>query len=329
MTTTPYAKILSARNPDSEVLQAEISACDKPRPAHAALCATAACATALALLLATPCPLHAQASTFVPSPAPNAGAASTPAQDTAWADFRQKAAAWRALAVKPAVPAQVIQEQTLAQNAIQKNKLAVAASAYEAGLRIDPVWPDGYLKAAQIYAGLYQYDKAIADMHAYVVLVPDSPDAQSAPDQIADWTQKSKALETLVYLDPATKLMWPRQDSGGQMTQGNAVNYCGNLGMGGFSGWRLPTSTELKTIYDKSKKGGAGACKGGYLEGGRIRDPIKLTCNGGLVWESDLPYTNSITITDACFGFEKAGGKWGYTPETLKCPVLCVRRSGE
>jgi hypothetical protein len=176
---------------------------------------------------------------------------------------------------------------------------------------------------------LDEYDKAIWDMRAYVELVPDAADAESAHEQIVAWGIKSNALETAVYLDPVTKLMWLRQDSVRLLTQSGAAGYCADLDLAGFSGWRLPTSIELRTIYDKSKKGDQVSCKGGILDGTHIRDGFKLSCNDGLVWESDLPYSGGITITDACFGFRKYGGKWGYFPGKLTCPVLCVRRTGE
>jgi tetratricopeptide (TPR) repeat protein len=253
-----------------------------------------------------------------------------PAQDdAARAEFQQKAAAWRALSVKPTIPEEVRLLGMQGENASQKKRLAEAAAHYDAGLKIDPVWPEGYSKAALIYAALDEYDRAIWHMRAYLELVPDGEDAQSARDQIADWTNKSKSLETDVYLDPVTKLMWPRQDNGSKVTRAGAVNYCGNMNLGGFYGWRMPTSLELKSIYDKNKKGDKVSCNSGNLDGVRIRDDFKLSCNDGMVWESDLPYTGGITIMEACFGFRKYGGQWGYFPQPLTCPVLCVRRSGE
>ena len=47
--------------------------------------------------------------------------------------------------------------------------------------------------------------------------------------------------------DYITGLMWQKVD-GGEMIFENAVNYCNNLTLGGYSGWRLPTSHELFNI---------------------------------------------------------------------------------
>jgi hypothetical protein len=78
------------------------------------------------LFLAAVCPLRAQ-------------------NDAAWADFQQKAAAWRALPVKPAIPEGVRVASAQAESAFQKKRLADAAADYDTGLKIDPVWPEGYL----------------------------------------------------------------------------------------------------------------------------------------------------------------------------------------
>jgi tetratricopeptide (TPR) repeat protein len=300
MKMVPAVIVLPAISPEKEALEAK----------HHRFRRGGAAVWLVLLFLAAACPMRAQ-------------------NDAAWADFQQKAAAWRALPIKSAIPEEVRLEGVKAEDAFQKKRLAEAAADYDAGLKIDPVWPDGYSKAASIYAELDEYDKAIWHIRAYLELVPDAPDAESARGQIVAWGIRSSALESVVYLDPVSKLIWPRRDSGNKMTQAGAVNYCGNLDIGGFAGWRLPTLLELKTIYDKSKKGDTVSCNGGTLDGAHIRDTFKLSCNEGMVWEADLPYSNGTQIYGACFGFRKYGGKWEYFPGSLSCPVLCVRNSGE
>ena len=51
--------------------------------------------------------------------------------------------------------------------------------------------------------------------------------------------------------DYTTGLMWQKTD-GGEMTNENAVTYCTNLSLGGYSDWRLPTSQELFSINNYS-----------------------------------------------------------------------------
>ncbi|WP_263415230.1 Lcl C-terminal domain-containing protein [Terriglobus albidus] len=89
---------------------------------------------------------------------------------------------------------------------------------------------------------------------------------------------KNSAEETLArgyWIDPATGLTWTAKDNGNDITWGNAVKYCQDLRLAGYSDWRLPTIEELEKIYDGSgftaphSKGStlalAGKAKGGLL----------------------------------------------------------------
>jgi Protein of unknown function (DUF1566) len=72
--------------------------------------------------------------------------------------------------------------------------------------------------------------------------------AQSAPGG------QSGALETQArgfWTDPSTGLMWAGKDSGKDTSWKNAVKYCRDLRVAGYSGWRLATLGELQGIYDK------------------------------------------------------------------------------
>jgi tetratricopeptide (TPR) repeat protein len=120
------------------------------------------------VLFAAICPLRAQ-------------------ETTAWADFQQKAAAWRALPVKPAISEDVRRERVLAENNVNEKEFISAVNHYESALKMNPVWPEGHFNAALIYAELKNYDKAVWHMRAYVELLPGAPDAQGARDQIIIW----------------------------------------------------------------------------------------------------------------------------------------------
>jgi hypothetical protein len=52
--------------------------------------------------------------------------------------------------------------------------------------------------------------------------------------------------------DEATGLMW-QQETPKAMTYFNADTYCGDLTLGGYTDWRLPTITELQTLVDHSR----------------------------------------------------------------------------
>ena len=104
-----------------------------------------------------------------------------------WRDFRQKAAAWRALAVKPAMPESVRKHRLLAEHAVNERQFEEAVEEYEAGIDIYPCWPEGHFNAALIYAELKRYSDALRHMRAYVELVPEAPDASQARDQMVIW----------------------------------------------------------------------------------------------------------------------------------------------
>ena len=57
-----------------------------------------------------------------------------------------------------------------------------------------------------------------------------------------------------IVKDSVTNLMW--QDSNNTSIQKSwidAINYCENLTLGGYSDWRLPNIVELESIIDRNK----------------------------------------------------------------------------
>jgi len=56
----------------------------------------------------------------------------------------------------------------------------------------------------------------------------------------------------LAWTDPNTGLMWAKKDNGYDIAQAQASDYCRNLNLADFRDWRLPTITELQSIYDDS-----------------------------------------------------------------------------
>jgi tetratricopeptide (TPR) repeat protein len=115
-------------------------------------------------------------------------------EDAVWRGFPQKATAWRALAVKPPLAEQVRKHRILAEKYFSDKDLYGAIGEYEAGLAINPVWPEGHFNAALLCAELASYDDAIQHMRAYVELVPDGSDTQSARDQMVIWEAELKKL---------------------------------------------------------------------------------------------------------------------------------------
>ncbi len=83
-----------------------------------------------------------------------------------------------------------------------------------------------------------------------------------------------------IIKDSQTGLMWTKKDSwadtGGCKDWNASKSYVSNLTTGGYTDWRLPTVSELKLIYEKSKTNKD-------KDGDRIRlDPI--FASGGAYW---------------------------------------------
>jgi tetratricopeptide (TPR) repeat protein len=112
-----------------------------------------------------------------------------------WHEFQPKASAWRALPVKPAISEEVRQHRLLAEHAVAEKQFDDAVEEYEAGLEINPTWPEGHFNAALLCAELRYYSEAIHHMRAYLELAPDAPDAQQARDQMIIWEAESKKAQ--------------------------------------------------------------------------------------------------------------------------------------
>jgi len=60
----------------------------------------------------------------------------------------------------------------------------------------------------------------------------------------------ANAPQPVGWTDPVTGLNWTSEDNGTDVNWNQAVAYCTNLRLGGYSDWRLPTIDELVGIYD-------------------------------------------------------------------------------
>jgi hypothetical protein len=113
-------------------------------------------------------------------------------------------------------------------------------------------------------------------------------------------------LKDGVINDSETGLQWvPAPER--PMNHYQAAEYANTLRLAG-GGWRLPTNTEVKRIYDKSKPGGA--------------DP-KFQINGHFVWTSEME-----DGSNAAYFLFGSGGADGYAARDTLLPyirVLAVR----
>jgi len=128
------------------------------------------------------------------------------------------------------------------------------------------------------------------------------------------------------WTDTATGLMWTKKDNGYDVDWQQATNYCRNLQLAGYSGWRLPTIDELLGIYDSniSYPGVAYVGYGGSQVAWHVKGNLDLS---GWHWSS----SEKTTTGDPWhFGFYFAGQR---IPSALgnrnNGRALCVRRSGE
>ena len=88
-----------------------------------------------------------------------------------------------------------------------------------------------------------------------------------------------------VIKDTRTGMMWTQKDSyvdlGHSMSWNESRDYVNELSSGGYSDWRLPTISELQTIYEPSKSNKD-------IFGGRVKlDPIFAERGPYSYWSSD------------------------------------------
>jgi len=109
------------------------------------------------------------------------------------ADFKEKAAQYRALAVKPAISEEQRKFVVQANALNQLKDYSAAIKLYRKAIEVDPVsYPAAYFNLALISAQTKRYDKAIDSMKKYLLLVPEAQDARSAQDKVYEWEALSQ-----------------------------------------------------------------------------------------------------------------------------------------
>jgi tetratricopeptide (TPR) repeat protein len=107
--------------------------------------------------------------------------------------FKPKAAAWRQMKVKPAMPEEALRHQVVAEYAYKQKDVPKAITEYSEALRIFPYWPAGQNNLAFLAGEVGTrpgYNLAIYHMKMYLELAPNAPDAQAAQDSIFIWEDK-------------------------------------------------------------------------------------------------------------------------------------------
>jgi tetratricopeptide (TPR) repeat protein len=140
----------------------------------------------------------------------------------------------------------------------------------------------------------------LADLQAQDELQQESVRAQA---------EKQRAMELAdsdpTWLDPATKLMWQKQNSNIHAGWKKVAAYCSELRLEGFSDWRMPTIDELQGIYDETQNVDGRHVKGGLHLGG---------------WE----WSGTVSGSKA-YGLDFTNGQSGLGNESVWSFGFCVR----
>jgi hypothetical protein len=149
--------------------------------------------------------------------------------------------------------------------------------------------------------------------------------AQSAP------AGQGGAQETQTrgfWTDPSTGLMWAGRDNGRDISWKNAMKYCRDLQLAGYSDWRLANMAELQPIYDSSATapGLAGPLKKQRPFTFHIKGNLFLT---GDPWSSNYRMDDRGRASGYAYYFDFNSGKpddddGGYSDGKR---ALCVRGS--
>jgi hypothetical protein len=86
------------------------------------------------------------------------------------------------------------------------------------------------------------------------------------------------------WIDPSTDLMWAGKDNGKDASWKNAVKYCRDQRLAGYSDWRLANMVELQGIYDKAANASGLAGRHNDPDTWHVKGNIFLT---GHQWSSD------------------------------------------
>ncbi|MDP8222378.1 MAG: PEGA domain-containing protein [Candidatus Lernaella stagnicola] len=116
-----------------------------------------------------------------------------------------------------------------------------------------------------------------------------------------------------VWTDSSTGLTWQVSPTGGEMKWSAAKSHCEGLSLGGQSGWRLPTITELRSLIrgcPATQKGGSCGVTDSCLSYKSCRTSVCDGCSskggpgsGGAYWPPDLSgevswYWSSSAVAD-------------------------------
>lgn len=175
------------------------------------------------------------------------------------------------------------------------------------------VSPGNYLVRASSSDGQDSWQTSVTVAGRKTLQIPLAGVRQARKEEVTG-RKREEDRRQATWTDPATGLMWVRQDNGSNVTWKQAIDYCRTLSLLGYSDWRLSTIGELAAIYDQSQDVNRYHIKGG------IR--LSTCCQ----WSS----TTTAFAEDAWFfTFLKGARDFSGLGSSSGRRALCVRRSGE
>ena len=120
------------------------------------------------------------------------------------------------------------------------------------------------------------------------------------------------------WTDPATGLVWARQDNGTDVNWRQSTSYCAELHLEGYSSWRLPTIEELAAIYDAGEVSKCGLSECSIKRG--------ITLSSNTTWSSSAGTASSEAWV---FAFSEGQRASLVRIVSISKRALCVRGSGK
>jgi hypothetical protein len=177
-----------------------------------------------------------------------------------------------------------------------------------------PLGTEGYLLDSMTFTTYYAFNLPdTGQMQSYSTGFGEDSDYNI--DQLSYITSP----DSLTVFDYNTGIVWQRQDDGIKRTWSNAVNYCDNLNLSGYSDWRLPAKKELMSIVNYGTY--SPAIDSAYFPNTKF-DPVS---NSLFYWSSTVYDERTIPLSPKSFAVSFYNGNVDLRNKTQTQYVRCMR----